>query len=67
MRDRRPRPLFKTIARVKRTPPRVTLFAQVMLAVRTTGPSLELPVVVAGLGVLSRRGLGVMVDAANER
>ena len=38
-----------------------------MLAVRTTGPSLELPVVVGGLGVLSRRGLGVMVDAANER
>ncbi len=62
------------------TPPRVTLFdsatchplrlrhvSQVMLAVRTTGPSLELPVVAAGLGVLSRRGLGAMVDAANER
>ena len=36
-----------------------------MLAVRTTGPCLELPVVDRGLGVLSTRAITVMLDAAN--
>ena len=38
-----------------------------MLAVRTTGPCLELPVVSRGLGVLSTPAITVMVDAANAR
>ena len=38
-----------------------------MLAVRTTGPCLELPVVDRGLGVLSTRAITVMLDAANAR